>query len=157
MILDAPPLARRFARASSGRRTYHQQRCSNRDGFNSLRQHGRYVAVLVLLTYASLLLQPCAMAMGSEPTQHPASCHHGSSVVGAGHCQSQSMAECDNGDWSFDGRVPVAAQFAGQFAVASSEWPAQSERRPDAVSMAQKRGPPRGQPALNIRNCVFLK
>jgi hypothetical protein len=111
----------------------------------------------MLLAYLAVLLQPCAMAMGPEPDQHPQNCHQESASTEIVACLSQPALECGTDDLIFDShdmwKQNSEAQVAMPIPDASVNFLAISVSRLAYFS----RAPPAGGPPLNVRHCVFLK
>jgi len=123
----------------------------------SPRPRTRRLACVTLLTYLTLLLQPCAMAMGSSPDQHPGNCHGDSAQTEKMACMSQPSLDCAIDDLINDGRdlwKPLAdAAYSTGVADLLIHLPANLVSR----SAYFGRAPPAGAPPLNIRHCVYLK
>jgi hypothetical protein len=123
----------------------------------SSRDRQRRVATAILVAYLGLVIQPCAMAMGHASPQHAASCHELS--VDGDHtlCSSQPAAECASAGWNVDGRNSPAPDF--DFSVASIVLDRTADLSANRASPAHKLlcAPHSGEPALQIRHCVFLK
>ena len=123
----------------------------------SPRPRTRRLVCVMLLTYLALFLQPCAMAMGSSPDQHPDHCHQDVAQIETVACMSQPSLDCATDDLINDGRdlwKPLSdASFSTLVADLIVHLPA------DLVSKSAyfSRAPPSGAPPLNIRLCVYLK
>lgn len=121
------------------------------------RRGTRRVACLMVFTYLAALLQPCAMAMGPNPDQHPQNCHQDSTQAEEVACFSQPALDCVTDYLVADGRdhwnpyfdTPVATLVSAPFV----DLPAGLVSRSAYFS----RPPPSAAPPLNIRNCVYLK
>lgn len=114
------------------------------------------VAVAIFLAYFSLLLAPCAMAMGSPGEPLPAGCH-GQMAGGADDdCLDQPIAECGNGVWHSEKRESPIAK-ADVAPIAASPAVPEIAVRPRFPGRPPGDSPPlRGQPRTHLRYCVFL-
>jgi hypothetical protein len=121
------------------------------------RPRTRQLVCVMLLTYLALFLQPCAMAMGSSPDQHPDHCHQDAAQTDTVACMSQPALDCATDDLINDGRDPWKSLSDAPFSILVADHliylPA------DLVSRSAYfgRAPPPGAPPLNIRLCVYLK
>lgn len=122
-----------------------------------LRRQSSRVAAIVLVAFAAMLIQPCAMAMQPQPDDHPAGC------VGEwqGHeetvCVSQPALDCVSGDWSLDGRDSFKSQFDMLHVGMAGSYVAIADLHDNRLAGRLDHPPPRGAPALNLTYCVFLK
>ena len=127
------------------------------ESLQRIRRRRQALLILVMLAYVGLLLQPCAMAMGEDRTAHPSGCHHQPNDGGAPtHCLSQPAAECSTGAWNVDTCYATSAKFKVYLTPILLPSPAKPEICRTEVWLTLDHGPPPGQPAFNLRNCVFL-
>ena len=122
---------------------------------------GRYVLSAFVLVWLNMALQPCVMAMGSEPEPDCAHCPPAHSQE-APPCDVEVAPGCDyDSELNFDARTirlePNDAPTELPAAITSTalEWPEASGiacPRPRPPTLADPSGPP-----LNIRFCVYLK
>lgn len=127
------------------------------NSLGSLRGKRGRIAALILVAYLGLILQPCAMAMGQDPVQHPTSCHD---VVSDGDdllCFSQSSAECAIDDWDVDTRDSRASDLDPPSTPIILTDPTDPGADSLTATYYPLQAPPPGEPALHIRHCVFLK
>jgi hypothetical protein len=111
----------------------------------------------MLLTYLALFLQPCAMAMGSSPDQHPDPCHQDAAQTETVACMSQPALDCATDDLINDGRDPWKSLSDAPVSTGVADHLIHLPADLVARSAYFGRAPPPGAPALNIRLCVYLK
>lgn len=117
----------------------------------------RRIATAILVAYIGLVIQPCAMAMGGEPAQHPTSCHDVPNDVDILLCLSEPVAGCGIEDWNVDARDVRVPDLDRSAALVITVVPVYVDTDRPEDSYFLLRAPPSSEPALHIQNCVFLK
>ena len=121
------------------------------------RPRTRRFACVMLLTYLAVLLQPCAMAMGSILEQHGDFCQRDPAPTETVACMSQPSLDCVTDDLITDGRDQCKPLFDAPIATLVSDLVSDLPADLNARSAYFGRAPPASEPPLTLRHCVFLK